>query len=113
MLIQTTQNVLDYESNPIPNGEANGEPKFLTVRDVLGFALNNYLPSEQPTPDDKATSFALSSALFAGPTLELTVEQAAFVKTRVGIVGSPLQLGRITALIENAAQIPAIEADPV
>lgn len=105
MLIETTQRILGYENEEIPNGTKNGEPNPLTFRDAVNVALNNFVSGEQPTGEEKASAFRLSSALFAGPTMDLTVEDAAFVKRRCGIVSTPIVYGRVCEIIENANQL--------
>lgn len=109
MLIETTQRILGYEGEEIPNGTKDSKPNPLTFRDAVGIALNNYSPGEVPSAEAKAKAFELCSLLYAGPTFEVAVEDAAFIKTRCGAVSTPLIYGRVCAIIENASQLAAAE----
>ncbi len=88
MLIQTTQEILDYENLPISNGDRGN----LTVRDAIVLALNNNAPNENPTAQEK--------------TAELSIEDAAFIKTRSGVISGALMHGRLCQILEAANQIP-------
>lgn len=103
MLIETTQQLTDYEGAPIVS---NDRP--FTARDAIFMALNNPSGSYVPSAQDKADAFRICTAIFAGPTAELSIEDAAFIKEHSGTsVTSALVHGRLCDLLENAAQIPA------
>lgn len=109
MLIETTQRILGYEGEELSNGTKNGEPNPLTFRDAVGVALNNFGAGENPGAEQKATAFELCAQLYASPAIEITVEQAAFIKQRCGAISTPLVYGRVCEIIENAAQIDTTE----
>lgn len=101
MLIETTKAMLDYAGEPMDNG---GKP--FTVRDGMFLALNTYAGQYVPGTQEKADAFRLTVAMFAGPTVELTIDDAKFIKDCSGrSTASPLVHGRLCELLENAAQI--------
>jgi len=109
MLIQTTQEILDYEGNPIPQGDKN-----LTVRDVVFLALNNWAENEpMPTSQQKLDAFRITAALFADVTAEVSIEDAAYIKERSGAISGALTHGRLCEILERAGQLPAVESNGV
>lgn len=108
MLIDVTEVLLNFKNQPIlqdsDDDDKPGEP--FTVRDAIFLALNTYGPNYVPSAKDKADSFEISCMIYAGPTAEFTIEQAAFIKEKSGN-GSTTALvhGRLCEVLENAAQI--------
>lgn len=101
MIVDVTEPVLDYRNQPLID-ETSDTP--ITMRDVIGSALGQIAPGEQPAAEHKAKAFEISVKIFASDKVELTVEEAAFIKARSGLSNlSPLVYGRICAFIEGTA----------
>jgi hypothetical protein len=111
MLIQTTQQILDYMGEPIPNGTKDGATLNLQLRDAVFLVLNNYAEGETPTGDQKLQAFKITSAMFSGPTAEISVEDASFIKERSGKITGALIHGRLCELLERAGQPPAVDSN--
>lgn len=97
MKINLTSVIKDYQGNPVKN---EGEP--VTYRDAIWISLNNYLPNEQPTPEEKLKAFKISTKIMAEKA-ELSVEDMGFIGQRIGIISSPLVYGRVNELLEQVA----------
>lgn len=108
MILLTTNVILDYDETPMKNGPepaagAIDTRKELTVRDAIYIALNNW-PDVVPTEEQKVECFRLSTAAFSAAELDLTLDDAAFIKKRAGAVLSVLLYGRLSALLEAARE---------
>jgi hypothetical protein len=81
---------------------SNDDPgKEMTVREVFITAVNNNLPGEAMTAEDKNKAFNLSLKLFASKEVNITVTEAAMFKERVGKIYNPLVYGRICHLLDG------------
>lgn len=99
MEIDVKQPVLDYHGTPIPTDDPDVPHTF--ERMIL-FALNNFRHDEAPTAEDKMLSFTLAVRVTSDNPVKLSIEDAAYIKKRVTAIGQPLDVGRITELLENA-----------
>jgi hypothetical protein len=101
MRIKITDPVLDYakEGAPKPVETPDGP---LTFRAVFDQALNSSAPNEAIPAEKKSKQFALTLKLYASNEVDLTVDGAALVKERVGIIyTSPLVYGRVCELLDK------------
>lgn len=100
MTIDLTQPVLDYDKK-ILRIKKDGEEKDLVLKEVFITALNTQAPGEVPTVEQKIKIFELSTKMFTLDSMSLTVDEAAFIKERVGKIYNPLVYGRICELFDN------------
>lgn len=107
MILDVTQPVLDYSGEPArtPDG------KETTVRKMIFQALDSQLPSEVLSVDDKATAFRLLCQVMTKDKVDLTAEDATFIKRRSGVVNPPLPHGRICEAIEAAGNPTVDDSD--
>jgi hypothetical protein len=108
MLIDVTKPILDYAGEPILIDSPTG-PKTLTFREAAFQALNSVLEGENPAPAEKETIYSLTMKLYSEPAVDLTIEEAAFLKDRSGKVMSPLVHGRLVEALEGANQLKVLE----
>lgn len=106
MLIQTTEEILDYNGDPMPVSAQVERPT--TLRDVVQMALNNPLPNEEPTKEQKAEWFRLTQLFYADATAEITVADAASIEERVGALLTPLVYGRVHEIFARQSSITAV-----
>jgi hypothetical protein len=121
MRINVKQRILDYEGNPILVNKTNPdgtpvlgedhrpiqEPEML--RNYLALALNNTAQGENEvfTPEQKAKIYALTTKLYSKKEVDLTLDDRAFIKDRVGKLYGPLIYGRICDVLEGESSEPA------
>lgn len=98
MTINTNAVLLNYKNEPIIQKDGV-EEKELTVKEALTTSLNSTGPGEILTADKKNKIFQLSLKIHANDQLELTVDDAAFIKERVGIIYSAIVYGRICEIL--------------
>ncbi len=89
--------ILDLKGKPIPNGETA-----LTLGDVVITAMFATTPDDQSAPaHKKVKQFKLALLAEAGGEAEISSEDAAFLKERIGKVYNALVVGRAFELIEG------------
>lgn len=109
MKIDGTQVLKDYEGKPIlvdrerDKDGKRGKRKKLTLRDVISTAINaNPAPPAKPmAAETKNKAYQLSVKIWSKKEVDLTVDQLAFVKERVGDVYTPLVYGRVCDILEG------------
>jgi hypothetical protein len=126
MRLNVKQPVLDYEGKPLLTNKTNPdgtpvlgedhrpiqEPEML--RNYLALALNNTAQGENEvfTPEQKAKIYGLTTKLYSKKEVDLTLDDRAFLKERVGKVYGPLIYGRICEVLEGGeTPAPADEAE--
>lgn len=86
----------DLENKPLTNGE-----KEFTLGMALANALLASYPDEQNLPgSEKVKRFKLAEKAYAGGEQEVSVEDAALIKTLVAKAYNPLIVGRVYEIIE-------------
>lgn len=96
MTIDVTQTIKNYAGE---NVDYQGKP--LTLRDAFTGAINNTLPNEVLTAEQKAKIYALSIKIYSANEINLTVDDMAFIKERCAIIWNPLIYGRVCELFDN------------
>lgn len=93
MQIRTTEHILDYDGRPFPLHPAS--PQLTTIRDVVQMALNNVLPNEVQTKEQKADFFRLTQLVYSDAVVELTPIEAEIIEARAGELLSALVYCRL------------------
>lgn len=108
MLIQTTEVLCDYEGNPLPFQAGND--RSTTLRDVVQMALNNPIPNEEPTKEQKAEWFRLTTLFYADTTaeIEITIADAAVIEDRAAALLTPLVYGRVHEIFARQSSLAAV-----
>lgn len=106
MIIKVTDQILDLEGHPIEAIVSNGQDEsnkktFVTYRTVISNALNNFNKEENPTAEYKNKSWQIMKKLYEKDEVNLTVDDMAHIKERVGKVYSPLIYGRVSEIFEK------------
>jgi hypothetical protein len=108
MKIDIRQPILDYQGEPITESQPDPEdakkviqiPK--PLREYFSTALNNAVPNETMTGDDKTKAYEISTKLFAHNEPNLTSEQITFLKDRIlKVFINPLVCGRLIDILEQ------------
>jgi hypothetical protein len=114
MRLNVKQYVLDYEGKPLLTNKTNPdgsvvlsedhkpvqEPELL--RNYLAVALNNAAQGEEVfTPEQKAKIYELTTKLYKKKDVDLTLDDRAFLKERIGKMFGPLIYGRICDILEE------------
>ena len=97
MKINTNIVIKDFNNKPIKNEKG----KEIIIRDIIAVALNMEDNDHRLTAEKKNQAFQIGIKLYEKNEVDLTVDQAAFIKERVGIFYSPLIYGRICELLET------------
>lgn len=110
MKIDGTQVLVDYKGKPIlfPSsgetkpGEKAKEVK-VTFREVVSTSINAtpQPPAKPLTAEDKNKAYQISVKLWGKKVADLTVDQLAFIKEKVGEVYGPLVYGRVCDILEG------------
>jgi hypothetical protein len=98
MRVKVTDQLIDYEGRKLVDGT---EP--VTFRRVFVTALNTFSDTDRPNPQQMALIYSLSNRLYENADVELTLEEAALIKDRVGKTFNPLVYGRTVDLLEGKA----------
>ena len=110
MKINIRDTVKDYKGEDMMTAEKEGgKERKMTTRDALNAVVNGVEVTQQGqqaliSAEDKAKIFQLSSKLWnVSKEIDLSVEELAFIKDRVGKVANitPLVYGRVVDLLEN------------
>lgn len=104
MRIKVTNPILDLEGKAIKS-----EGSDATFRIVFYNALNQFLPEEKPTSEEKAKCFGLMQKIFKSDEVNITSDEAALLKERVGKLYNPLVFGRVSELLDGPAATEASE----
>ena len=96
MRIKLTEQLADYEGRKLLDGN---NP--VTFRRVFVTALNAFGENERSSPEQMAMIYALSTRLYSANEIDLSLEEAALIKDRVGKTYNPLVYGRTCDLLEG------------
>ena len=106
MLIDLKATILSYKEKPIQTTDTNDqgvpEERDLIIKDVFVTALNTIADNEVLTVEIKNKIFQLSTKMYKEDTVDLTVDDAAFIKTRVGKIYNALVYGRICEILDKS-----------
>lgn len=91
MTIDLNQTLTNFDGTPL--AEDGASP--WTVRQVFDHALSN-------ADHDKLKAFRLGCRLYEDKPFEITVDEAAFIKSAVLMMFKPIVCGRIEEIIEGA-----------
>tara|TARA_Y100000310_G_scaffold260707_2_gene269792 strand:- start:8840 stop:9175 length:336 start_codon:yes stop_codon:yes gene_type:complete len=109
MKLNIRQVLKSYQGENMKMVGENDKERDLTVRDALNSAINGVELNPQGqqktlTAEDKGRIYQLSTKLWSvSKDIDLSVEEAAFIKKRLGVVANvnPLLFGRISDLLEK------------
>ena len=99
MKILTSNPVIDYQNKEIKNEKG----EVITLREIISVALNSFIEGETLTSELKNKIYQISIKLWSKDELELTVDDAAFIKERAGKTLTALAFGRLVEVIELSA----------
>ena len=101
--IIVTQILKNYKGEDILSNLGDGKKVKLSFRDVVSTSINaTPLPPAKPmTAEVKNKAYQISIKLFTKKRIDLTVDQRAFIKERVGDVYNPLVYGRVCDILEG------------
>lgn len=102
MKIDVRQKLLNYKGEPIEEGENK------TFRDFLTIGLNNVLPTETLTGEQKAKIYTITTKLYERRNVTLTLDERAFAKERVEKTLPPMHAGRIVDVLEERTAPPIL-----
>lgn len=96
MKVNVTETLKNFKNEDIRDGNET-----LTYRNVFYVALNQFLPEEKPSGELKAKCFGIMQKFFLEDDVNLTSDEAALIKERVGKIYSPLVYGRVCELLDG------------
>lgn len=97
MKVNLQQVLKGLDGKPLKNEEG----KEVNLEKVCVGALTNMLPTEQATGEVKFKRFQLAQKISGQKEVELTIEEVAMIKERVGVLHSPLVLGITYQMLEG------------
>lgn len=99
-----SQPLLDLDNAPVIERVGENGPLHLTAARACVGALMGTLPGDDRalSAEDKLRCFTLAQRITGSPVLDLTVEDTAFLKRRVGAAWSPLVVGRVYEILDPA-----------
>lgn len=106
MKIKLTDELTDYEGKPltVPDDENTGAKKSVTFFDVFINALNSQLQGEILTSEKKNQIYQISKKIYNSNEPNLTPEQLATIKERVGKIYAPLVYGKVCDRIDGVEE---------
>jgi hypothetical protein len=103
MKIDLSAKILDLKGKPLPDADEE-----LTLGSVICAATINQTPDEKDMKaSDKVRLFQLAERAVVGGEQDFTLEDAAFVKERIGRMFGPLVVGRAYKLLEGETDAKA------
>jgi hypothetical protein len=101
MRIKVTDSIMDYPKQGAPKPVETPDGP-LTFRAVFDNALNSVVANEVIPAEKKSKQFALTLKLYGSSEVDVTVDEAALIKKRVGLIyTSPLVYGRVCELLDK------------
>lgn len=109
MKINVTHSILNLKNEPIQSIHSTGEletdfdgnPVYITYRGVMANALNNPAKGETLTSEQKDKSYKLMIKLYASDEVELSLDEASYIKERVNkVYNNSLICGRVGEILE-------------
>lgn len=105
MIINVTDEILDYEGKPVPSLNQEGElTGLLNWRQVIFTALNAMDSSRQMPEEDKMKAYAITKKAFDTEEPDFDVEEAAFILKNIRQLYSPLICGRAEEALNKMAK---------
>jgi hypothetical protein len=96
MKIRVTDQVLDYEGEPLKDGD-----KELIWRTVFRESLNSMMPGDQFTADEKDRSYRITTICYQGDVVDLNLDDRAFLLDKIRKIYNPLVCGRAKEILEG------------
>ncbi len=107
MRLDHSAQVLDFAGQPLLH-----QDRELTFRDIVILSLNTVDDGEKMGAEAKAKCYQMTAKFFHGKRVKLTVDEAAFIKERAGVViTSPLAFGRLCEWLEGEPQALGSDED--
>ena len=103
MQIDFSQVLNGFDGTPLRQIKVEGQPpEAITLRDAAVEALNRPEPREQIDEVEKLKRFTLSLKVYGsrGDGADLTVEDIALIKQRIGKIFPPIVVGRSFELLD-------------
>ena len=115
-----TEEVLDYEGNPIPQHELDEETRQLkrnedgslynkgnlTFRDLVMNTVNGLVASDERLgAETKSKMFAIGVKMFRGNKVKFGTSEREFLKDRAGDILTPIAYGRLCQWLEGESQM--------
>ncbi len=95
MKINTNVDILSFDGKPI----TDADKKPIKARDIISNAINTEDQEHRLTAEVKNKAFQIGLKIWKNDEADLTVDQMALIKERVGFYYSPLIYGRICELL--------------
>ncbi len=102
MKIDVRNPIVDYDGRPIPSQDGTSQ----SLREYFSILLNNTLPNEVQTPEDKNKAYQLSLKLYAASTVDFTPDDKTYLKDRAWLLYGPLVAGRLTDILFGEDNTP-------
>jgi hypothetical protein len=97
MKFNVKSEILDYDGKPVKENEKDNA----TWKKIIFNALNNILPDEKLTAEQKEKCYDLTARAYAREEVEYSVEEVAFILERVKRIYTPLIVGRAIQFFEG------------
>lgn len=109
MKIKVNEAITNLENKKIESIGVNGQiekdlegnPIYVTFRSIIANALNSFQQDKPLSAEQKNKSWQIMKKLYDGDEVDLTVDDCAFIKERVGLIYTPLIFGRVSDLFET------------
>jgi hypothetical protein len=102
MNIDVSQPLIDYAGNPVVEQQRDqgiliGDPRTVTLRDIILTAVEWQPPDEPANEADKLMAFKIGCKMYSDDKVNFTIDELHFIKRRSGTCGitSGLAHGRI------------------
>lgn len=121
-----TEEVLDYEGNPIPQHELDDETRQLkrnengtlfnkgnlTFRDLVMSTINGMVSADEKLgAETKNRMFAIGVKMYRGNKVKFGTSEREFLQERAGEILTPIAYGRLLQWLEGQPQISEDEDD--
>jgi hypothetical protein len=97
MKVNTNVKILDFQGKVIKDESG----KEAVAKDIISTVLNLEDNEHRLTGEKKTQAFQIGIKLWDKDEIDITVEQASFIKERVSIFCPPIVFGRISELLEG------------
>lgn len=96
MKINADDVIRDFRGNALQQGDED-----LTLGDAILMGLLQPQPADAQQPGQSLKAYKLARKFAEGGSVEITVEEAAFIGARLEKIAAPLVMGRIAEALEG------------
>lgn len=101
MRIKLTESIKDYEGKEILQDDRPLDIRTVFVTALNSTSIDDHGRQEVVTAEQKSKIYRLSTALYKDKEMDISLDDRAFIKERVGKIYTPMVYGRVCEILEG------------